>query len=252
MDLKPYIGRGFPGNLDHLIATCPVKNPDLAQTQGMVRLCPETSEALYRDYSPTSVRYRRGSRPVLEKVVATFDGTTPRSRVEQAMDYVVRTVVHPHMIGPLAPDRGMTEEQLIESGTGWCNEQSRVFIALCEVMDLPARIYFVFHDNLRCGHTCAEVYLDGRWVYHDVTFRVVVTKPDGKLAEGRELTGSLRDLAHKAYRPSLEAYYAKVKPYVETCPGWRSTDRPSLDRGGDLMGYAGICNYVVDGVEAGR
>ncbi|MCE9592051.1 MAG: transglutaminase domain-containing protein [Planctomycetes bacterium] len=249
-NLKPYIGRGFPGNLDELIATCPVKDPDLAQTQGMVRLCNETSAALYGDYSPTAVRYRNGSRPALEKITAAFTGATPRQRVAQAMEWTARTVVHPHMLRMLAPDRGMTEEQLIGSGTGWCNEQSRVFIALCEVMGIPARICFVFHDNLRCGHTCAEVYLDGRWVFHDVTFRVVVTKPDGTLAEGRELNGPLRDLAHKAYRPALAEYYAKVQPYVETCPGWRSADRPSVDRGGDLLGYMGICNYIVEGVEA--
>lgn len=254
MDLTPYIGRGFPGNLDHLIATCPVKDPDLSQTLGMVRVCPETEGVLYdtrRGYSPTKIRYRRGSRPRLEAIVARFDAPTPLGRVDQAIEYVNRTVVHPHMLRPLEPDRGMTEEQLIDSGIGWCNEQSRVFIALCEVMEIPARICFVFHDNLRCGHTATEVFLDGRWAFVDVTFDIHVRKPDGTLAEGRELSGPLRPLAHAAYRPSLERYYAKVQAYVETCPGWRTADRPTAEAGGDLLGHLGICNYVIDGVEAG-
>lgn len=250
IDLTPYVGRGFPGNIDHDIATVPVKGIDREQTQGMVRLCEETSAALYEsDFSPTHVHYRKGSRPTLERIVATFDGKTPRERVMQAVEYVTKTVVHPHLVRMLVPDRGMSEEQLIESGIGWCNEQTRVFIALCEVMGIPARVCFVFHENIRCGHTCAEVYLDGRWAYVDVTFKIMVELPDGRLAEGRELQGKYRDLAHKAYEPSLKAYFAASKPFVEQCPGWNSKDRPTAEAGGDLMGHIGICNYIIDGVE---
>src|SRR5258708_4108818 len=131
------------------------------------------------------------------------------------MEGVKANVVHPHISADTAPNRAMTEEQLIESGRGWCNEQSRVFVALCEVMEIPSRLVFLFHSNLRSGHTTAEVLIDGRWVFFDVTFGVVATLPDGRLAEARDLSGPYRQLAHAAYRPALAEYFPKVLPYVE-------------------------------------
>ncbi|MCX5662913.1 MAG: transglutaminase-like domain-containing protein [Planctomycetota bacterium] len=259
IDLKPYIGRGFPGNIDRDIAEVPVKGIDRQQTQGMVRLCPETRDALYgpgkapsEAYSPTGVRYRAGSRPRLEAIAKSLApaGASPRQKIRAAIQWVTSTVVHPHLLRNLAPDRGLSEEALIDSGIGWCNEQSRVFIALCEVMGLPARLCFLVHDNLRCGHTATEVFFDGRWAFVDVTFDVMVDLPDGRPATGLELSITHRALAHAAYRPKLEAYFAKVQPYVESCPGWRSADRPKPEAGGELLGHLGICNYIVEGVEA--
>jgi transglutaminase-like putative cysteine protease len=250
IDLSPYVAKGFPGKFDEAIAKVGVAGIDKEQAQTMVRVCAETEATLYGpDFSPTKIRYRKGSRPVLEKIVAQFRGRTAVERATEAMHWVASNVVHPHLAGPMAPDRAMTEEQLIASRTGWCNEQTRVFIALAEVMEIPARLCFVFHENNVCGHTCAEAWLESRWAYVDVTFTVIARLPDGRLAEGRDLSGPYRALAHKAYRPSFEAYYARVLPYVEGCPGWCSKDRPTLDRGGDLMAYLGITNYLIQGVE---
>lgn len=257
IDLSPFIARGFPGNADQDIADTPVAGLDREQTQSMVRLCPETEAVLYgeaptvegRPFSPEAIAYHPGARPVLETIVAGFTGDA-QARARQAMTWTATHVRHPHHVGPLAPDRRLTEEQLIESGVGWCNEQTRVFIALCEVMEIPARVCFVFHANQVCGHTCAEVRLDNRWAFFDVTFDLVVTRPDGLLAEGRELSGSLRDLAHEAYRPRLEAYLPKVLPFVNQAPGWNPNDRPHPDRGGDLLDVLGITNYVINGCVA--
>ena len=249
-DLAAYTGKGFPGTLDQAIADCPVAEPDLSQTQGMVRLCDATRDVLYEGgYSPTAVRYTPGTRPRLEAIVEGFSGSDA-DRVEQARQWVADHVVHPHFVGPLRPDRGMTEEQLIDSGTGWCNEQSRVFILLCEVMGIPARLCFVFHANLRSGHTCTEVYLDGRWAFCDVTFGVMIRLPDGRWATGGDLSGPHRDLAHAAYRPAFEDAYARTLPYVENEPGWCSADRPTVERGGDMLEFIGICNYLGLGIES--
>ncbi|MBI2193302.1 MAG: hypothetical protein HYU36_15105 [Planctomycetes bacterium] len=251
VDLRAFTARGFPGRWDQELAKTPVAGLDREQCQAAVRLCPETEEILYGPcFSPTRVRYRAGTRPGLERIAAGFTGTTVRERVLSAMRWVARHVDHPHYTGPLAPDRALTEEQLIESGRGWCNEQVRVFIALCEVMDVPARICFLFHANSVCGHTAAEVFLDGRWAFVDVTFQVRVELPGGRWAEARELSGPQRRLAHQAYRPALEEYECRVLRFVDDCPGWGKRDRPRADRGGDLLATLGICNYLIRGVEA--
>ena len=250
IDLEPYIGRGFPGNLDQDIAEVPVAGIDREQARGMVRLCEETEPVLYGpDFSPARLRYRPGSRPVLERIAAGLRGDAPIDTARAVKAWTIDSVVHPHLVGPLAQDRAMTEEELIESGLGWCNEQTRVFIALCEVLEVPARLFFVFHANLRSGHTTAEVYADGRWAWFDVTFAVTITLPDGRPAEGRDVSGEYRFLAHDAYREKLIAHYKRVKPFVEDFPGWCTADRPDPECGGDLLTYVGICNYVIEGVD---
>lgn len=248
MDLEPYIAKGFPGDFDRMIAEVSVSGIDRQQTLGQVRVCPQTEALLYEgDYSPTGIAYQRGARPQLESITAAWSDAEPWARAQAAADWVFEHVLHPHLVAPLPPNRAMTEEQIIGSGVGWCNEQARVFIALCEVTDLPARLCFVYHDNGKAAHSATEVLLDGRWCYFDQTFNICVTLADGALAEGRQLSGPQRDLAHLAYEPVLRDFYQRTKPFVEDAPGWCQCDRPTPDRGGDLLHALGICNYLIDG-----
>ena len=166
------------------------------------------------------------------------------------MLWVQKNVRHPHLVGPTPPDRAMSEEALIDSGRGWCNEQSRVFIALCQVMQIPARLCFLFHANQRCGHTATEVWLNDKWSFFDVTFNVRVALPDGTLAEARELSGQWRELAHEAYRAPMRDYAARMLPFVDEHPGWCPADRPDPNRSGDLLAVLGICNYIIEGAKA--
>ncbi len=241
MDLSPYICRGFPGDFDRAMANVNDAGIDREQTLGMIRFCPETESFLYEEYSPTRIRYRRGARPELEQVAAGFSGS-PRQRIAQAMDWVSKTVRHAHFVGDVRPDRAFSEEKLIESHCGWCNEQVRVFISLCEVMEHPARLCFLFHKNNHTAHTAAEVYLDGKWAFHDVTYRVRVELPDGTLAEARQLQGKWRPLAHAAYREPLEDYYRRgVRP--------KGDNAPPVETGGDYLESIAIYNYLIEGVE---
>jgi hypothetical protein len=251
-NLAAYVACGFPGNADDAIATVGVAGIDREQAQSMIRLCEATELYLYEGaYSPRHLLYATGSRPQLEKIVEPFAGADAYTRATAIMDWVFANVQHPFLCGPLAADRAMTEEQLIDSGAGWCNEQARVFIALCEVSGLPARLLFEFHANTISGHTVAEVYIDGRWVFFDPTFNVTVRLPDGSPAEGRELSGAYREQAHTAYRPHLESAYAALHPCAEETLGWCAANRPAADAGGDLLACLGVCNYLIAGVQAG-
>ena len=234
MDLTPYTCRGFPGELDRAMAEVPVAGIDRAQTHSMIRLCDETEAILYGwDFSPRSIRYHSGSRPKLEKIASKLGGDAAA-----AMEWVRKNVRHPNVASHVRPDRAMTEEDLIESGVGWCNEQCRVFIALCQVMELPARLCFLFHANGKTAHTAAEVLLHEKWAFHDVTFGVRVRLVDGTLAEAGELRGRYRELAHEPYRAPLMDYHRGQNPPID------------VNRGGDLLDSVGICNYLIDGVEA--
>jgi transglutaminase-like putative cysteine protease len=151
-------------------------------------------------------------------------------------------VIHPHLAGPLRADRNLVEEELIASRTGYCNEQCRVFIALCEVMQIPARLCFLWHANGRVGHTTTEVWIDGNWVFHDVTYGVRVGLPNGTFAEARELRAAYRALAHEAYRKPLGAWQAQS-------PDGGAASRVDSATGGDFLESIGICNYLIEGVQ---
>ena len=252
MDLTPYMAKGFPGDADRGIAEVPVAGIDREQAQSMVRVCAETEALLYGpEFSPQAIRYHAGNRPTLEAVTTSLPSGGGEEFVLAASEWVRTHVRHPHLVGMTPPDRGLTEEELIASGVGWCNEQARVFIALCEVREIPARLCFLFHRNERCGHTAAEVLLGGKWSFVDVTFRTWVRLPDGTLATGLELSRDYRALAHAAYREPFLEYLANIRPEFENVPGWGVRDRPAADTAGDMLEVLGICNYVIEGAEAG-
>ena len=225
---------------------------DLEQAMHAVLLTAETLPILYGpEFSPTRIRYIRGARPALEAIADGLAGSTPRARADAALQWVIDHVRHPYLAGFVAKNRNLSEEALIASGFGWCNEQSRVFIALCEVMGIPGRMSFLTHQNGLCGHATTEVYLDGKWAWYDVTFGVRVELPDGTLGTTAELSGPYRQLAHDAYRPILAECFPKLQPFVEEEVGWKTADRMTIDAGGDLLHTIGICNYLIEGVELG-
>ena len=227
-----------------------VEGIDLDQAKSAILLNSDTEAILYgADFSPTRIRYIPGSRPKLEEIAARLRGGAPRESAEAVLWWILDNIRHPYFSVFVPKNRAITEEEIIESGVGWCNEQARALIALCEVMEIPGRMCFLSHKNGKCGHATAEVYLDGKWAWFDVTFGVRVELPDGKLATAGELSNTYRDLASKAYRPVLERREALYMPFIEDESGWRTGERVTPDAGGDLLHVIGICNYIIDGVE---
>jgi transglutaminase-like putative cysteine protease len=237
-DLGPFTAKGFPFDWDQLLAATPVRGIDRHQAQSVVRVCAQTEDFVYGpDFSPRKIRYLRGSRPVLEEIAGSLHTAT------DVLQWVHDHLAHPHIAGGVPADRALTEEAIIESGRGWCNEQARVFVALCEVREIPARLCFLFHAYKQCGHVAAEAWDGAQWVFYDPTFNITVPG-----TEARELTQAGRKRAHLAYQPTLANYYAKMLPEFTNVPGWGTHDRPAVDAGGHLFDVIGICNYLTDGV----
>jgi transglutaminase-like putative cysteine protease len=73
----------------------------------------------------------------------------------------------------------LSASEVVAQGRGQCNNKSIVFMALCEALDIPAKLYFsdidraihrgfipawaypLFPKNI--SHSWVEVYIDGRW-----------------------------------------------------------------------------------------
>ncbi len=153
--------------------------------QELVVLCPQTEALLYGDFTPTKVRYQRGSRPELEQIVArvTEGCATDFQRALAIMRYC-------RDVRKTAPERtfsqyvyGGTEEQLIAKPEILCETLSRLMVALCEVAGMPGRL--VMH--VLGGHITTEILADGQWAYIDPRWGMYFLKADGTPASVREL-----------------------------------------------------------------
>ncbi len=107
----------------------------------------------------------------------------------------------------LRVDRNLDEEQLVRSGEAWCSEQARVFVRLCQVAGIPARMVYLFYADNKNGHTIAEFHADGRWSMADATyFCAFPAADDGHLmsaAEAQEPGPKARDGVRAAYSQSF-------------------------------------------------
>lgn len=163
------------------------ENVEFQLRREQVILCPQTVDFLYSKFTPLKVRYRPGSRPVLEKVVreAAAGCTSDREKALALMRFCRDLYKRGNWDKRPFSEYvyGGTEEQLIEKGEQLCECLGRLYVALCEIAGIPGRI--VMHDI--GGHITSEVYVDGHWAYIDPRCGMYFLKPDGSFASVWEL-----------------------------------------------------------------
>ena len=175
---EPWHSMAGPTDLGH------VAGIDRYQANLFVAYRPETAKYLYSDYTPVQAGYIPGTLPGYERVVAKYT-TAKMSGTEKAlalltvaMPAVFRHPGMPPFLGhDVRPDRNLMDEALLASGGGWCNEQARVFIRLCQVAGLQGRMVHLFGQS----HTISEFYADGRWVQADTSYLFVSRDEKGNL-----------------------------------------------------------------------
>lgn len=163
------------------------ENVEYQLRREQVILCTQTADFLYSEFTPTSVKYKKGTRPELEKVVTdiTAKYETEREKALAIMRFC--RDLYKRKTDTLSSHYvyGGTEEQLIEKPEELCETLGRLMVALCEVAGMPGRI--VMHDI--GGHICSEILIDGHWGYIDPRTGIYFLKEDGSIA-------SVRDLCH--------------------------------------------------------
>lgn len=162
---------------------------DRVLMERMIRLCPETANYLYTDYTPTQVRYEKGSRPEMERYVEV--ATTGCGSDEERLEGLVTFT---SSLGEAANQDldamrvGGTEEEIIARGSDWCTDVARVGCVLCQVAGFPARlVYLADTQRAYSGHVIIEVYRRGAWGAADPATAVVYRHPDGRPASTWEL-----------------------------------------------------------------
>ena len=166
-------------------------------------LCPETEEALYAP--PAPVEYKRGSRPILERVV---DEVTRGARTQ--CDAVIALALYIRDLKKKSGGRGYfyggTEEELIKKGERYCERVARLMCALCEIAGMPGRV--VFH--LSGGHLASEIFADGEWRYIDPRFALFYLDGEGNMVSVRRLIAE----PELIYSQSEEVYALGSEEYT--------------------------------------
>lgn len=205
-----------PGSVDWLLADM------------MVRLCDETADYLYTEYSFTSVCYEDGSRPVLERYLADAGaslGPFP-DRVAGIVDFC-QSLGERAAVDLDGMRFGGTEEQIIARGSDWCTDVARVACAMCQVAGVPARLVSLFKlSQAHSGHAIVEVYMDGVWGAVDLLSGVVYRHSNGRPATTWELMNDERLV--RTNWEGRSGFYADPRQFegaaVCNYPIWRASD----------------------------
>ena len=169
------------------------ENVDWQKLKKQVFLCSETEAEIYK--KPEKVRYKKGSRPYLEKVLESIikDGKQEREKVLSIMCFC-RDLYKKHISQSIlyhSPQNtykqmfyGGTEEELIKKGEWLCEcLGGRLMPALCEIAGISAR--GVMH--IIRGHIVTEAYVDGKWAYFDPRCGMFYLNKYNELCSIREL-----------------------------------------------------------------
>jgi hypothetical protein len=197
---KPWCDEAWP------LAVC-VAGIDRWQANHFVVYRKETAGYLYSEYTPGKIEYAKGLFPALEKAVAQYakPGQSDRQRamalLTEALPNHLRHPSIPPTCGDLRADRGLDDEGLWASGGGWCNEQARVFVRLCQIAGIPARMIFLFYADGKSGHVVAEFFADGHWCMADASMCCAFPDDAGRLLSAAELHApAARPIVERTYR----------------------------------------------------
>ena len=156
---------------------------DVEVIDDQIILNEKTADYLYSEYTPLEMKYVGGSRPMLEAVVAEHvrDGMTER---EKAVALMRRVRDNQDMgLARAGLFNGGDEEDLLKRGAIMCNEVSRLYVCLCQIAGLPARL----HCSHISGHMMTEVYTGGKWGWIDPMKGIAPVTDDDEPASAWEL-----------------------------------------------------------------
>ncbi len=157
---------------------------DIQIIDAQLGLCAKTAEYIYSDFTPTEIEYVAGSRPLLEKTLAeVVKPGMPEREKALAIMRRCRDNRDRGLAGRGCDWCGGSEEDLLKRGAIMCNEISRVFVCLCQIAGLVARV----HSSHISGHMMAEVLTGGKWGWIDPMKGIAPVNEEDQPASAWEL-----------------------------------------------------------------
>jgi hypothetical protein len=131
----------------------------------------------------------------------------PEQKIEAILDWMKRPPAR--MQGGMAGgnDRDPLDTLNYKSLLKVCGTATNAFVNLADSAGLPSRRILLLDSNGETKHVDAEVFVDGRWVVVDPTFRAILRGPDGKMLTRTELVEPGIFLAATQHIPRYDARY---------------------------------------------
>lgn len=175
---------------------------DLEQSLNYIAVADAGVDFCYRAYTGSRLPYKKGARPVLERIAheVTSGVKDPREATLRLTEWVAGKVAWAGYYWKqkgrrLTTDLALSEEDLIEQGFGWCNEQARVLCGLTQVVGIPSRIVFACNKAGNYGHCVTEVLLPDGWLMLDESFGYPF-EMDGRPVRAVDVFGDAEARAH--------------------------------------------------------
>ena len=225
---------------------------DLWQAHHFIVYRRETAAFLDGQYTPAKAEYPKGLFPTLEPIVARYT-TAAQSDRAKAIALLTKGIAG-HLLHPVAPpkgppvatNRGMDDETLFASSCARCNEQARVYIRLCQIAGIPARMIYLFYSDGNSGHVVAEFFADGHWCMADSTWICVFPDDNGRLLSAAELHApAAKPTVQRAYLARwTEILQHSNKPSdKQLAAGARRGSQGVAPYKADNLGSFGVLNY---------
>ena len=252
-------GKGLPESTQKALKGVSVYGNDLDQIHNMILYAPETYDYLKQEYSPTAPTYRKGIRPSLEDIATRVIGDYKEQYepIQALLSWVSCNVQHALVLNGDAPVSYLSEEDIIERGWGWCNEQARVFACLAQTCNLMTRMCFLTHKNATWGHVVTEVYFENEWIFADPTIGIMIRSVHNSFLtipeiQNVSLSASIFDHQYRcAQIQSIERWTAAIndgsmKPDDKAkCIKRMNEEKHTYRYDSKLLTYACVSNYTI-------
>jgi len=159
------------------------------------------------------------------------------------LNWVPFNLKHAKFIAGDTPgNRALSEEELLESGWGWCNEQARLFVTLAQIAGFPARMCSIYHFDGIHAHMTSEVFVNGKWSFADASNALVVELPDGSWASAMEISWDepAKVATDKIYPKATHKIYEKLADGIINSSSIWIKEPPH-----HMFSHIGISNYPV-------
>ncbi|MGM0435538.1 MAG: transglutaminase-like domain-containing protein [Bacillota bacterium] len=138
--------------------------------RNMILLNKESVSLLYQKAKPISddIKFHE-----LHEFSKQFKGSDNLNTIKNISKYLYKIV---ESFDPPFEEMvfGGTEKEIIERGTDWCVDISRVGVALLQCLNIPSRIVVIVNKDVAYnGHQVVEAYVDGKYMMCDFLYGVV-------------------------------------------------------------------------------
>jgi len=253
LDVSEYVGIGQFGRAYEIMLRNDCHAPgsvDGLLLERMIRLCPETADYLYREYTSTEAHYKVGSWPVLEGYAR--DATEGCPSAEEKVRGIARFCAS---LGERATQDldeirvGGQEEEITRRGSDWCTDVSRVGCLLCQATGIASRMVYLFDTEVaHWGHTVIEAHRQGVWGVIDPVYNVIYHGSDGRPGSTWELMND-RDLILAHSRPTGRTYTTPGSFRAGAVSNYFISDRGTYDY--TVSGLNAYCRSVNEMADKG-